>query len=144
MAFCVDERLEDGAIYLGQGELSKLYLKNNACFPWFFLVPQIADVSELYHLEVQAQMMLMEEITALSKLIETVFKPKKINVASLGNRVSQLHIHVLGRYEDDPLWPHGIWQEGLPHNPYQDEELEVLIQQLKKYLIAEANTSPLI
>lgn len=143
MAFCVDERIENGAIYLGKGALSKLYLKNNACFPWFILVPQIEDVSELYHLKPKDQVLLMEEISALSKLIETVFKPIKINVANLGNVVPQLHIHVVGRYADDPLWPHAIWQETLPKHLYQEQELQVLMQQLKNYLMTEGKTSPL-
>ena len=143
MAFCVDVEIEKGSIYLGKGALSKLFMKNNACFPWFVLVPQIENVTELYHLKAADQILLMEEITALSKLIDTVFKPKKLNVANLGNMVSQLHIHLLGRYEDDPLWPHGIWQEGLPHQPYQPQELKVILQQLKKYLMSEGKTSPL-
>lgn len=76
MAFCVDVEIEKGSIYLGKGALSKLFLKNNTCFPWFVLVPQIENVTELYHLKAADQILLMEEITALSKLIDTVFKPK--------------------------------------------------------------------
>ena len=142
MVFDVDARIEEGAIYLGEGGLSKLYLKNNRSFPWLILVPKIADVFELYQLKPQEQMLLMEEITALSKLIVTVFKPEKINVASLGNRVAQLHVHVVGRYQHDPLWPDGIWQAGLPNHPYPDDELQILMQQLKKYLMTEVKTSP--
>ncbi len=143
MDFCVDIRIEQDAIYLGEGALSKLYLKNNACFPWFILVPQVNNISEIYELSAADQIRLIEEISALSKLIASVFHPKKINVANLGNMVSQLHIHVIGRYEDDPMWPHGVWQQNLPNQVYQPEELKVLLAQLKNYLLSEGKTSPL-
>ena len=36
----------------------------------------------------------------------------KLNVASLGNVTSQLHVHVVGRRRDDPSWPSPIWGIG--------------------------------
>jgi diadenosine tetraphosphate (Ap4A) HIT family hydrolase len=33
----------------------------------------------------------------------------KLNVAAIGNVVPQLHIHVVARRKDDPLWPKPIW-----------------------------------
>ena len=37
------------------------------------------------------------------------FAIDKINVASIGNVVSQLHIHVIGRRRDDAYWPDVVW-----------------------------------
>ncbi len=33
----------------------------------------------------------------------------KLNVAALGNVTAQLHVHVVGRRRDDPLWPDPVW-----------------------------------
>ena len=33
----------------------------------------------------------------------------KLNVAAIGNIVPQLHIHIVARRKDDPLWPKPVW-----------------------------------
>jgi len=38
------------------------------------------------------------------KMIEFL-NPDKINIASLGNMVPHLHIHIIPRYKNDPWWP---------------------------------------
>jgi diadenosine tetraphosphate (Ap4A) HIT family hydrolase len=41
----------------------------------------------------------------LEKGILEALKPDKINIASLGNMVPHLHIHMIPRYINDPWWP---------------------------------------
>lgn len=36
----------------------------------------------------------------------------KLNVASLGNQVAQLHVHVIVRRRDDDAWPSPVWGHG--------------------------------
>jgi diadenosine tetraphosphate (Ap4A) HIT family hydrolase len=36
----------------------------------------------------------------------------KLNVASLGNMVRQLHVHIVARFEGDAAWPGPIWGVG--------------------------------
>jgi diadenosine tetraphosphate (Ap4A) HIT family hydrolase len=33
----------------------------------------------------------------------------KLNIATLGNVVEQMHIHVVGRYTTDSAWPNPVW-----------------------------------
>lgn len=114
----IDERLQQGSFELGDLSLCRVYLKDHMDYPWLVLVPLIKDVSELYQLTEPQQSALMSDITQASQLIKQYFVVDKINVATLGNMVSQLHIHVVGRRGSDPLWPHGIWQAELLPNPY--------------------------
>ena len=95
------------------------------------LVPRVDYIQELYQLSKSKQIQLMEEISALSEIIQDVFRPNKLNVASLGNMVSQLHIHVVGRYCEDPLWPQAIWQNAQQVVPILPARLHDLTQQLK-------------
>jgi diadenosine tetraphosphate (Ap4A) HIT family hydrolase len=44
-------------------------------------------------------------IKNLEKGILKALKPDKINIASLGNVVPHLHIHMIPRYINDPWWP---------------------------------------
>ena len=73
----------------------------------------------------------MDEIAELSIIIKTYFKPNKLNVATLGNSVSQLHIHIVARFTYDKLWPHGIWQAAQTEVLYSEEQLKQLTVDLR-------------
>ena len=36
------------------------------------------------------------------------------DVAAIGNVVPQLHVHVVARRKDDPLWPKPVWGAAPP------------------------------
>jgi diadenosine tetraphosphate (Ap4A) HIT family hydrolase len=107
MTFTIDERLITSSTKITELELSTLFLKNDATYPWLILVPRANNISEIYQLNSKDQKILMHEINRVSLIIKDIFKPEKINIGSLGNIVSQLHIHLIGRYSNDPTWPHG-------------------------------------
>jgi diadenosine tetraphosphate (Ap4A) HIT family hydrolase len=53
--------------------------------------------------------------------INTLFKPVKINLATIGNKVDQLHIHCVARHTHDAAWPDVVWGHGTrsPYNTLQ-------------------------
>jgi diadenosine tetraphosphate (Ap4A) HIT family hydrolase len=57
---------------------------------------------------------LMDEIAWASQALKDLQHPEKINVGALGNVVPQLHVHVLGRFKDDPAWPKPVWGLAAP------------------------------
>ena len=57
------------------------------------------------------------EITRASGALRKMFKPHKMNVASLGNAVPQLHIHIIARQTGDAAWPKPVWGV-VPAKPY--------------------------
>lgn len=131
MSFVTDERIQTSSIWLGDWSLSTVYLKNEADFPWFILVPREENIEEIYHLSPTHRHRLMEEITKLSSLVNTHFKPDKLNIGALGNIVSQLHIHVVARFKQDKVWPHGIWQPEMTATAYSTETLQELVPSLR-------------
>ena len=131
MLFEIDSRLIDSCIHLGQWPLSSVLLKNNAHFAWCILVPRKPQLTAIHDLPQNLQHLLIDEIHQLSTIMLNYFKPQKINTGILGNMVSQLHIHVVGRYRTDPLWPHGIWQENQPTLLYSEEIITKLEDELK-------------
>ena len=62
----------------------------------------IKEFSELSDKEVIDIMLAIKKIE--KKMIEFL-RPDKVNIASLGNMVPHLHIHIIPRYENDPWWP---------------------------------------
>ena len=107
--FKLHTQLAQDSIELMDLPLCKLLLVNDANFLWFILVPRVADIEEIFQLEWQAQQQLLNESSVLSELLLKIFSGDKINIAALGNVVSQLHIHHVVRYKSDPCWPKPIW-----------------------------------
>ena len=135
----IDPRLTTTTITLGDWPLSRVFLKNNAQYPWFILVPRVAFVRDIDELEREARHRLIDEIAQLSSLVRRHFKPDKLNVGTLGNIVPQLHIHIVARFKNDSLWPHGIWQADIKETPYTNETLQPLLDVLRKEI---ASTVP--
>lgn len=119
--FSIDSRILSSSFELGDWPLSRVFLKNNADYPWFILVPRVANITEIDELDVLSRHQLMDEINQLSLIVRGYFTPHKLNVAYLGNIVNQLHIHIVARFKHDKLWPHGIWQASLENVPYEED-----------------------
>ena len=109
---------------------SELLLMNDSRFPWCILVPRIAGTSEWHHLPEAVQQNVMKEITAVASFLEALPEITKLNVRALGNRVPQLHIHVLGRHPQDPAWPDPVWGFGTAQ-PYEAAAAEKLIDSIR-------------
>lgn len=110
---------------LGDFPLCRLLLMNDANYPWFILVPRRAGVTEIYHLSASERTQLMEESAALSETLADLFMARKMNVAALGNMVSQLHLHHVVRYEDDVAWPGPVWGVADARPYTQEQALEI-------------------
>lgn len=102
------QQLCDDSVAVGDLPLSRLLAMNDADFPWLVLVPRRAGVSEIIDLGPE-QAMLMDEIALVCRALKDETQCDKLNVAAIGNIVPQLHIHVVARRKDDPLWPQPIW-----------------------------------
>lgn len=107
--FALDPRLEQDTLLLGDFSLSRLLLMNDARYPWFILVPRREDVTELFQLDVDDRQALWREATLLAEVLKDTFRADKMNVANLGNVVSQLHMHVIVRRRGDDAWPGPVW-----------------------------------
>lgn len=133
--FTLDPRLEADTVLVEHLTLSDLRLMNDANYPWLLLIPRIADVTEVYHLSLADQCQLLKESNAVSRLMSIHYAAHKMNIAALGNQVSQLHLHHIARYEGDPAWPNPVWGFQ-PAVPYTEEELEVTLTSLKAVIAA--------
>ncbi|WP_278958563.1 HIT domain-containing protein [Aquipseudomonas alcaligenes] len=131
--FALDPRLQQDTLAIGDFPLCRLLLMNDANYPWFILVPRREAVSELFQLDQADQQQLWLETTRLAETFKDAFVADKMNVATLGNVVSQLHMHVIVRRRDDPAWPAPVWGR-LPARPYEVAEIAALQQRLRLVL----------
>lgn len=131
----LDERIASSTTFIVELPLCNLYLQNESRFPWLVLVPRMDDVSELIDLSEEEQQQLTREIAIVSKLMQSMFKPDKLNVANLGNVVAQLHIHVVARYITDAAWPDPIWGKFSEPLKYSMAESETLVKKIQDQLV---------
>lgn len=131
--FVLDARLQQDTVSVGDFSLCRLLLSNDSNYPWFILVPRRPDISEVFQLSSQDQLQLWQETTALSLKLKQLFNADKLNVAALGNVVSQLHMHVIVRFREDAAWPAPVWGKH-PAKPYTAAQLSALRERLQQLL----------
>ena len=127
--FQLDPRLSNDGAKVLDLKLNRVLLVNNALFPWIILIPRRKNMREIIDLRKNDRTALMEEISFISIVMMEVFSPDKLNVATLGNVVPQLHIHIIARYINDVAWPSPVF--GKDKQAYTKEKYQVVIKQLK-------------
>lgn len=108
MTFRLHPHLES-KIFIADLPLCTLLMEDEKHYPWFFLIPRREGVSKIMDLSLEDQLTCMKELDFIQKILWETFKPTQINVAAIGNKTPQLHIHVIGRFENDPAWPSTVW-----------------------------------
>ncbi|MDH4567688.1 HIT domain-containing protein [Pseudomonas sp. BN414] len=131
--FALDPRLQQDTLPIGDFPLCRLLLMNDAQYPWFILVPRREEVSELFQLGVDEQRQLWQETTFLAETLKDTFGADKMNVATLGNVVSQLHMHVIVRRREDAAWPAPVWGRQ-PAVAYSAEQVAAIRAKLRLVL----------
>ena len=101
--------------HLGHLASGALLLHRNAALPWFILVPA-ADEQDLLDLPADTLALVMADCQRISEFIKRTLGHSKLNFASIGNVVPQLHLHIIGRNEQDACWPRPVWGN-LPDGP---------------------------
>ncbi len=117
MSFTLDPRMAAGSHPLARLELCEARLQDDARFPWIVLIPRRVGIVELSDLDPAAQAQLWAETLAAGAAVraigEALGRPVlKLNHGQLGNVVAQLHVHVVGRRDDDAAWPGPVWGSG--------------------------------
>jgi len=132
--FKLDSQLQNDTFFIKDLKLCQVLLMNNSLYPWVILVPKKANLVEIIDLSKEEQILLMEEIALVSKALKSHLNPKKLNVANLGNMVSQLHIHIIARFENDPSFPKPVW--GLGSKSYEEQELKKVIKWMDREIVS--------
>lgn len=133
MSFTLDHRLADSSFPLAEWDLCHVRLKNDKSWHWLYLVPAREGIREIYDLAAADRSLLVSEIALAAKAVNDLFKPDKINTAALGNMVPQLHVHIFGRYTNDPAWPKPVWAVDVPEVPYSDAEAAAKVKKFTDY-----------
>jgi diadenosine tetraphosphate (Ap4A) HIT family hydrolase len=88
-------------------------------------------VTELHQLTDQDHEQLCMESRFVARAMAEVFSADSMNVAKLGNVVSQLHLHHVVRYRGDAGWPGPVWGLG-QRVPYEVPRREDMCNRLRR------------
>lgn len=126
----LDERLEADTFPVTELPLCRVLLMNDTRFAWVILVPRQPGASEVFDLDEESQQQFWREASALGAAMKEAFEGDKINIAALGNVVSQLHVHVIVRHKNDAAWPGPVWGLGNAEPYTTDQQASVRAQLL--------------
>lgn len=119
--FKLDSRLENDSILIDVFEGIQIRTINDSRYIWFILVPNISKLKEWHDLPRPLEANLLFFTRNLSHFLSKTLNTTKINIASLGNVVSQFHLHIVARYKDNPSWPNPVWGDGITLELKKDE-----------------------
>lgn len=131
--FELDSRLHNDTFFVCDLTLCRVLLMNDKQFPWLILVPMRNNIAEIIDLPEQEQQTLLAESAKVSKVLQQVFSPYKLNIGALGNVVRQLHVHHVARFENDVAWPKPVWGNQAPV-AYDNAEASAILSTLKQAL----------
>lgn len=131
--FILHDRLAADTIQVAETALCLVLLMQDARYPWVILVPKRPHLREFYELAPADQTLLMAEASHIAQEMQRRFDATKTNFASLGNKVPQLHIHIIMRREEDAAWPAPVWGTGAAR-PYTESALETMLESIRACL----------
>ncbi len=115
--------------------LCRVLLEDNADYPWIFLVPRKANTRNMCDLTTDERLKLAREIEVCERAMMRLYQPTQTNVAAIGNKTPQLHVHIICRFRGDMYWPDTVW--GMPARPYLATMKAQTVEQIKKEIHAQ-------
>jgi diadenosine tetraphosphate (Ap4A) HIT family hydrolase len=94
---------------LWQDRRCRVVLMEEADHPGYCRVVWNKHVPEMTDLTKSQRAHYMNVVYVLEQALRRLLKPRKMNLASIGNRIPHLHWHVVPRFEDDAHFPDPIW-----------------------------------
>ncbi len=128
--------LAGDTLHVGDLPLCRVLLMNDSQYPWLILVPRRPGAVELTDLNDADYQQYCTESRHVARAMMRLYKGQKMNIAALGNVVSQLHIHHVVRFHDDATWPAPVWGK-LPPVRYSKTTSQQQLAQLQREIFKE-------
>lgn len=130
MAFNLHSQLEADSIAVGDLPLCRVLLMNDSRFRWLILVPRRDKMQEIYQLSMIDQQLFWQESALVAEKLMQLTQADKMNIAALGNKVPQLHVHHIARFKTDAAWPAPVWGygESVPYTEKQQQDTLSVMQ----------------
>ncbi|MBS9778063.1 MAG: HIT domain-containing protein [Gammaproteobacteria bacterium] len=130
--FTLNERLANETHAVTENEHYYVRLNKNSLIPWIILIPKTSEI-ELFKCDNEFKNNIRNVVDWLAAFSQDYFTADKMNVATIGNVVSQLHIHIVARKTNDFAWPDPVWGKS-DFVEYDQKKLHVIIGDIQSFL----------
>lgn len=120
--FTLNPLIASTSLFIRQCGLCELRMVNDTRYCWLLLIPQLPDICELSDLTQSQRHEMIDHASQIADIIQDKTKADKMNIATIGNIVPAMHLHIIARHEGDMAWPNPIWGNGAPI-PYDADAL---------------------
>lgn len=84
------------------------FVRHKSDVPWVKIFTK-EEYRELSDVPFMLRAELFEGAMVVERSMLEFFSPTKINIASFGNQLPRVHLHVMARFEDDAYFPEPMW-----------------------------------
>ena len=107
--FKLDNRIEQDSFLVKEFNDFQIRIMDVREVFWVILIPTKINLIELSDLDIEKRNILINFAVELGDFLKSNEEYDKVNIAMLGNVVSQLHLHLVMRNKYDPAWPGPVW-----------------------------------
>ena len=107
--FKLDNRIEQDSFLVKEFNDFQIRIMDVKDVFWVILIPTKINLIELSDLDIDKRNKLINFAIELGDFLKSNEEYDKVNIAMLGNVVSQLHLHLVMRNKSDPAWPGPVW-----------------------------------
>jgi len=107
--FKLDNRIEQDSFLVKEFNDFQIRIMDVKDVFWVILIPTKINLIELSDLDIDKRNNLINFAIELGDFLKSNEKYDKVNIAMLGNVVSQLHLHLVMRNKSDLAWPGPVW-----------------------------------
>ncbi len=116
-------------------ETNELYIEvESSEIPWLKIFTkqaykELSEVPKVLRLEI------FELLDIIEKEMIAFYQPEKINIASFGNYMPRVHMHIMARFKEDSYFPEPMWGEKQREGRI-DNQIDLFVAGLLKSLKA--------
>ena len=101
--------------------------------PWL-KVFAVAKRKEFSDCSSEEKMMIFTALEIIEKEMLAYYRPEKINIASFGNYVPQVHWHIMARFKNDSYFPEPMWGKKQREGTVQLSSMDLFVERVSKKL----------
>ena len=132
--YCTDNQTQkDLMVFVKKLSVSRLFIFREQTYHGRCLVAYDEHVNDMNELPPEQLNAFMADVTAVTRTMQKVFNPEKINYGAYADTLSHLHFHLVPKYKGGPDYG-GTFQMNPKQVYLTEEQYQEMAEQLKALL----------
>lgn len=132
--YCTDNQTQkDLMVFVKKLSVSRLFIFREQTYHGRCLVAYDEHVNDMNELPPEQLNAFMADVTAVTRAMQKVFNPEKINYGAYADTLSHLHFHLVPKYKGGPDYG-GTFQMNPKQVYLTEEQYQEMAEQLKALL----------